>query len=82
MRTAGLHRTLRGVILGTLLSTAAEAHGFGQRYDLPIPLSFYVFGAGATVLLSFVLATAFLRHAKPPRILPLSLLTRPTSRRA
>jgi len=81
MRTAGLHRTLRGVILGTLLSTAAEAHGFGQRYDLPIPLSFYVFGAGATVLLSFVLAAAFLRHAKPPRILPLSLLTRPTSRR-
>lgn len=39
--------------LGTCPSLV-EAHGFGQRYDLPIPLSFYVFGAGATVLISFM----------------------------
>jgi hypothetical protein len=42
----------------------AQAHGFGQRYDLPIPLSFYVFGAGATVAFSFVVAAAFLHRAR------------------
>jgi hypothetical protein len=42
-----------------LLPTAAEAHGFGQRYDLPIPLAFYVVGAGMTVALSFVLLALF-----------------------
>lgn len=40
----------------------AMAHGFGQRYDLPIPLSFYVWGAGATVALSFAGFALFLRH--------------------
>src|SRR5262245_23200350 len=39
----------------------AAAHGFGQRYDLPIPLSFYIWGAGATVALSFVGFGLFLR---------------------
>src|SRR5262245_52971974 len=45
------------------LATAgpAAAHGFGQRYDLPIPLSFYIWGAGATVALSFVGFGLFLR---------------------
>src|SRR5665811_1779535 len=33
-----------------------------RRYDLPIPLSFYVWGAGATVALSFVGFTLFLRQ--------------------
>ena len=44
-----------------LLPETATAHGFGQRYDLPIPLSFWVFGAGATILLSFVLVATFAR---------------------
>jgi hypothetical protein len=35
-------------------ASPAAAHGFGQRYDLPLPLSFYVWGAGATVALSFL----------------------------
>jgi hypothetical protein len=41
-------------MLGMLghVSTAA-AHGFGQRYDLPIPLSLYALGAAAAVALSF-----------------------------
>jgi hypothetical protein len=47
----------------------AEAHGFGQRYDLPIPLSFYIFGAGATVALSFVVAAVFLRTTHIPQAL-------------
>src|ERR687897_647864 len=32
----------------------AFAHGLGQSYDLPLPLWLYLFGAGATVLVSFV----------------------------
>ncbi len=38
------------------------AHGFGQRYDLPIPLAFYVWGAGATVALAFVGFALFLQR--------------------
>ncbi|MCH9671826.1 MAG: hypothetical protein K0U93_10310 [Gammaproteobacteria bacterium] len=38
------------------------AHGFGQRYDLPLPLWLWVVGAGATVLLSFVVAALHLRR--------------------
>lgn len=55
---------------GALVATPAQAHGFGQRYDLPIPLSFYVFGAGATVALSFVMAAMFLRAARLPDAYP------------
>jgi hypothetical protein len=32
----------------------ALAHGFGQRYDLPVPLWLYLYGAAGAVLLSFV----------------------------
>jgi hypothetical protein len=38
----------------------AGAHGFGQRYDLPIPLSFYLWGAGAVVAFSFAVFALFL----------------------
>ena len=37
------------------------AHAFGQRYDLPIPLSYFMAGAAATVALSFVVIGLFLR---------------------
>ena len=36
------------------------AHGFGDRYDLPIPLSFYMMGAAMTVVLSFFFIWVFL----------------------
>jgi len=39
----------------------AAAHGFGQRYDLPVPLSIWVIGAGLTILLTFILASVFTR---------------------
>jgi hypothetical protein len=48
-------------------ASPAVAHGFGQRYDLPIPLSYYLFGAAAVVLLSFVIFGLFVRHAPAPR---------------
>lgn len=34
----------------------ADAHAFGTRYDLPLPLWLYLAAAGATVALSFVVA--------------------------
>ena len=49
-------------LLAAACASPAGAHGFGQRYDLPIPLSFYVWGAGATVALSFVGFALFLRQ--------------------
>jgi hypothetical protein len=42
-------------------STAAFAHAFDERYDLPAPLSYFVFGATAAVALSFAVAAFFLR---------------------
>jgi hypothetical protein len=41
----------------------AQAHGFGARYDLPIPLSLYFTGAGLIVALSFVMLALFMRTA-------------------
>ncbi|MCP4908528.1 MAG: hypothetical protein GY910_26435 [bacterium] len=49
------------VLLSLLISTSADAHGFGQRFDLPIPLDFYLIGAAATVALSFGLVAVFVR---------------------
>jgi hypothetical protein len=51
------------LLLGPACASAAWAHGFGPRYDLPLPLSLYVWGAGATVALSFVIMALFLRRA-------------------
>lgn len=44
----------------------ANAHGFGQRYELPLPLSFYLFGAAAAVVLSFGVFGLFVRRAPAP----------------
>ena len=46
---------------GLFAVRTSAAHGFGQRYDLPLPLDLYLWGAAATVALSFVLAGLFLR---------------------
>ena len=37
------------------------AHGFGQRYDLPLPLDLWLLGAGASIVLSFVAVSGFRR---------------------
>jgi hypothetical protein len=37
------------------------AHGFGDRYDLPVPLSIWVAGAAVAVVLSFVVIGLFVR---------------------
>ncbi len=43
------------------LPTSALAHGFGQRYDLPVPLGLFMLGAGASVVLSFLGMGFFVR---------------------
>jgi hypothetical protein len=42
--------------------TTAHAHGFGERYDLPVPLNFFLVGAAATVALSFAVIGLFVRR--------------------
>ena len=49
-------------VAGLALAVApAAAHGFGERYDLPVPLGLYLVGAGAAVALSFVVMGLFVR---------------------
>ena len=43
-------------------SGPTQAHGFQERYDLPVPLSYVVAGAVAAVLLTFVAAVLFARR--------------------
>lgn len=43
-----------------ILARPAFAHGFGQRYDLPVPLWLYLYGAASAVLLSFVVFGFFI----------------------
>jgi len=54
------------------LSAAAAAHGFGARYDLPIPLTLYITGAGLVVLLSFV-ALAFALRSSTQSSVPVAV---------
>src|SRR3990167_11179903 len=37
------------------------AHGIGQSYTLPIPLTFYLGGSAAVVLISFIIISLFVR---------------------
>lgn len=62
------HRTLKltsviavGVAAG-LAAGPAYAHGFGERYDLPVPLNYFLVGAAATVALSFVVIGVFVQR--------------------
>jgi hypothetical protein len=41
------------------MGTRLFLHGFGARYDLPAPLTIYVFAAGGVVVISFVLVVMF-----------------------
>lgn len=46
-----------------LLASPAYAHGFGERYDLPVPLELYVLGSGAAVAFSFVVVGLFVKSS-------------------
>jgi hypothetical protein len=47
-------------------ATPAQAHAFGARYDLPLPLELYLAGAGGAVALSFVIMALVFRLRPPP----------------
>lgn len=70
------------VLLALAAGQQALAHGLGNRFDLPLPLEFWVVGAAGTVLLSFVLMASFVRAAPRGVDYPrLSLLDVPAIRR-
>ena len=56
---------LRIAIPSSLVANPVFAHAFGRPYDLPIPLSLYLAGAGVVVALSFVIAVSASRVVVP-----------------
>jgi hypothetical protein len=63
------------------VAPAVSAHGFGQRYDLPLPLSLYLFGTAAAVVLSFVVVGFFVQRAPRRHDYPhVDLLAHPLGR--
>ncbi|HEV8678124.1 MAG TPA: hypothetical protein VGQ90_02020 [Stellaceae bacterium] len=59
-----------GLMLACLGAPPAQAHGFGRRYDLPLPLSLYLAGTAAAVIVSFVFVGLFARHTPAARAYP------------
>jgi hypothetical protein len=55
-------RLVAGVIVSALLGGSACAHALAQRYDLPLPLGFFLAAAGIAVAVSFVILALFWRH--------------------
>lgn len=44
-----------------LYAPNSYAHAFGQQYTLPLPAWLYIYGGAITILLSFILATIFIK---------------------
>jgi hypothetical protein len=57
-------RFFAGALFLCWMAAPAGAHGFGQRYELPLPLTFYLWGAAATVAFSFVVVGLFVRRSR------------------
>jgi hypothetical protein len=55
-----LSPTLATIVL--FAPSGANAHAFGQRYDLPLPLWMFIWGGAIAVLLSFVVMAIFMKH--------------------
>ncbi len=51
------------VLASALLAQPVYAHGFGQRTELPVPLGYFMIGAGIAVALSFAVLGMFLKGA-------------------
>ena len=50
------------------------AHAFGALYNLPVPFWLYLYGSGATLLVSFILISYFMNHGKFKEVPNLKLL--------
>src|SRR4051812_10674879 len=75
IRLSKLHFAIAAAILvcaGAAVAAPVYAHGFGTRYDLPIPLNYFMIGAAAAVAASFVVIGFFVNsHSsgfKYPRV--------------
>src|SRR6266851_4583823 len=84
-RTVGRRRSAAGrfflAAAACGVATPAGAHGFGQRYDLPLPLSLYLSGTAAAVVLSFVIVSLSVRSVPPSTGYPhVDLLAHPIGR--
>lgn len=53
-----------------LAPACVRAHGFAERYDLPVPLHLYIGGSAAAVALSFVVVAYFVRGDRTVRRYP------------
>lgn len=63
-----LGRFLIVLLTPLVVATAAQAHAYGERYDLPVPLWLNLVGGAAVVVMSFGIAAWFLQLRKeaPP----------------
>ena len=64
-----------------LIPDVVFAHGFAQRYDLPVPLGLYLTGAAAAVVFSFAVIAFFVRGERVIERYPrFNLLSNPFGR--
>ena len=54
-------RFATALLLVPVSSENALAHALAQRYDLPLPLGYFLFGCGAAVAVTFVIFAIFFR---------------------
>jgi hypothetical protein len=69
--------TLSAILTFLAGVSLAQAHAYGERYDLPVPLWINVVGGSAVVVLSFVMAAAFMQPAKERATPQANLLAMP-----
>ncbi len=63
-------------IASSIFSAKLSAHGFGERYDLPVPLALYLGAAGLAIIFSFVVIAFFIRGKRPVQDYPrLNIIT-------
>jgi hypothetical protein len=80
-RASGRVVILAALALAASLTGQARAHGLAERYNPPIPLWLYVWGAGVVVILSFALLSVFSRRPRDVRTYPrINLLRWPPGR--
>ncbi|WP_223668681.1 hypothetical protein [Kangiella shandongensis] len=61
---------LLAIAYSHLIFNTVQAHSFGERYDLPLPLSMYLTSAAVVVLVSFVITAVFLRQSRLANLSP------------
>ena len=67
---AAIGAALALAVVSLVFAPSAAAHGFGERYDLPLPLSLFVIAGALAVALSFLVVAVFLRGDATHRAYP------------